>query len=127
VKEYRFRALVTFCSAAGQGAARGYQDGTPTRCIVQPASESYLPAVISLGRTYPPRPAVPSVVTIPLADGEAQAFFAPGQRFIIWADVMVDHTIWGRDLLGHGVITAMAAHSRADAIHPYAGTEATSA
>ena len=28
-----------------------------------------------------------------LADGEAEALFAPGQRFTIWADGVVDRTI----------------------------------
>jgi len=116
-------ALVTFCP----DATPGYRNGTRTRCVVQPARRKYLPAGLSLGRTSPLRSAVPSVLSIPLADGEAEALFAPGQRFTIWADVMVGHTIRGEGLLGYGVIVATTANSRGDASDPYTGTEATPA
>ena len=46
------------------------------------------------------------MVTIALADGEAEAHFAAGQRFTIWADGVVDRTIRPEGLVGYGVICA---------------------
>src|SRR2546427_286532 len=40
----------------------------------------------------------------PRAAGEAEALFAPGQRFTIWADAVVDRTIRPEGLVGYGVI-----------------------
>lgn len=120
VREYRFRALVTFLPAAA-GAARGYRDGPRTRCIVQPTRRKYLPAVISRGRPSRPRHAVLCVLSIPLADGEAQAFFTPGQRFTIWADARVARTIRCQGLLGYGIIATATAQSPADTVPPARG------
>ncbi len=50
-------------------------------------------------------PAGRAVMTIALADGEAEAFFAPGQCFTIWADGTVGHTIRADGLAGYGVIS----------------------
>jgi hypothetical protein len=45
-----------------------------------------------------------AVVTVVLADGEAEAYFAAGQDFTIWADGMAGHTIRAEGLVGCGVI-----------------------
>ena len=45
-----------------------------------------------------------AVVTIVLADGEAEAYFAAGQDFTIWADGVVGHAIRAEGLAGCGVI-----------------------
>ena len=45
------------------------------------------------------------MMTIALADGEAEAFFAPGQCFMIWADGTVGRTIRAEGLVGYGVIS----------------------
>jgi hypothetical protein len=60
--------------------------------------------VISPDRELPLQPGGRVVVTIALADGEAEALFAPGQRFTIWADAVVDRTIRPEGLVGYGVI-----------------------
>lgn len=124
MREYTFRALITFVPAAREGAVRGYRDGTRIRCIVQPGRRKYLPAVISPGQTAPPRQAVPSTLGILLADDEAAAFFTPGRNFFVWADALVGDTIQGEGLLGCGVIAEATTQSRADACRPYTGTEA---
>jgi hypothetical protein len=51
------------------------------------------PAVISLDEEQPTRTAAHALMTIALHDSEAGTFFAPGQRFTIWADAVVCHTI----------------------------------
>jgi hypothetical protein len=43
-------------------------------------------------------------VIIALADGEAEALFAAGQRFTIWADAVVNRTMRPEGLVGYGVI-----------------------
>jgi hypothetical protein len=52
------------------------------------------------------RPGLRAVVNVALADGEAEAFFAPGQRFTIWADAVIGHTIRADSMAGHGVISS---------------------
>ena len=47
----------------------------------------------------------PHPMTISLADGEAEAFFAPRQCFTIWADGTVGRTIRAEGLIGYGVIS----------------------
>jgi hypothetical protein len=44
------------------------------------------------------------MVTIALADGEAGAYFAPGQGFTIWADAIAGRTIRAEGMIGYGVI-----------------------
>jgi hypothetical protein len=51
------------------------------------------------------RPGVRAVVSVALAEGEAEAFFAPGQRFTIWADAVIGQTIRAGGLAGSGVIS----------------------
>jgi hypothetical protein len=62
--------------------------------------------MISPDRELPLQPGRRVVVTMALADGEAEALFAPGQRFTIWADGVVDRTIRPEGLAGFGVICA---------------------
>jgi hypothetical protein len=111
VRRYRFRALVTFDPAAREDRAPGAPSRTDALTVhacylLQPLTcGEYFPAMIS--RDQEPRPTQPgghAVVTIALADGEAEAFFAPGQRFRIWADGVVDHTIRAEGLVGYGII-----------------------
>lgn len=105
MREYRFRALVRFDAAARDGAARGYLDGSRTGCIIQPSHQVYLPAAISRLGSSPPN-AMSALLSIRLTDREAEAYFAVGRRFTIWADVLVGHTARGHGLVGSGVIPA---------------------
>jgi hypothetical protein len=103
VKPYRFRALITSRLTAGDGAAHGLLGGTHACCLVQPRHGSFFPAVISPDQELTTRAAWSAVVSITVAGGEAEAFFAPGQRFTIWADAVVGDTIQARGLAGHGI------------------------
>jgi hypothetical protein len=47
-----------------------------------------------------------AVVSVALADGEAVAFFAPGQHFTIWADAVIGQTIRADGMIGYGVISS---------------------
>lgn len=110
VRQYRFRARVTLDTAAREGPARGLTSRMRALtahdcCLLQPfCYRVYLPAVISPDRELPLQPGGRVVVTIALAGGEAEALFAPGQRFTIWADAVVDRTIRPEGLVGYGVI-----------------------
>jgi hypothetical protein len=106
VKQHRFRALITLGPAAREDSARGHLGGTRTCCLVQPGYHQYFPARISWAKELPGRPGVCAVVSVALADGEAVAFFAPGQRFTIWADAVIDQTIMADGMVGHGVISS---------------------
>ena len=113
MRRYRFRALVTFDPAAREGRALGSARRTGTLTVhacyvLQPLTcGEYFPAMISRDEELrPPHPGGHAVVTIALADGEAEAFFTPGQRFTIWADGLVDHTIRAEGLVGYGIIRA---------------------
>lgn len=102
MRQYRFRALVTLGTAAREGPARGLTSRMRALmahdcCLLQPfCCRVYLPAVISPDRELPLQPGGRVVVTIALAGGEAEALFAPGRRFTIWADAVVDRTIRAR-------------------------------
>ena len=111
MRRYRLRALVKFDPAARGDRAPDFPSRTGTLtihpcCLLQPLSHrGYFPAVI----TRDENPALLqsseyAVVTIALADGEAEAYFAPGQGFTIWADGMVDNTIRAEGMIGYGVI-----------------------
>lgn len=107
--QYRFRALVTPNPAARKSPARDLPGRTGALRVharlIQPFySCDYFPAVISQDEELLRQPAGHAAVTIALADGEAEAFFAAGQCFTIWADGIVDHTIRAEGLLGYGVI-----------------------
>jgi len=112
VRQYRFRALITLDAAVREDPARGLPSRmralTAHHCyLLQPfCYRVYLPAVISPDRGLPLQPGSRVVVSIALADGEAEALFAPGQRFTIWADAMIDRTIRPEGLVGYGVICA---------------------
>ena len=43
------------------------------------------------------------MVNVALAECKAEAFFAPGQCFTIWADAVIGQTISADGKLGHGV------------------------
>jgi hypothetical protein len=110
MRQYRFRARVTLDAAAREGAARGLTSRMRALtahdcCLLQPfCYRVYLPAVISPDRELPLQPGRRVVVAIALADGEADALFAPGQRFTVWADAVVGRTIRPEGLVGYGVI-----------------------
>ena len=110
MRQYRFRALVTPAPAAGEGPTRSLLRRPRALtahacCLLQPfCYREYFPAVISQDEELPPQPGGHAVVTIALADGEAEALFAPGQGFTIWADGVVSHTIRAEGLVGYGVI-----------------------
>jgi hypothetical protein len=125
VRQYLFRALVTLAPAAREGPAQGLPSRvramTAHACsLVQPACHyEYFPAVISRDEQLPLSPVTHAMMTIALADGEAEAFFASGQCFTIWADGTVGRTIRAEGLVGYGVISgqksplpAGAGHSR---------------
>jgi hypothetical protein len=58
--------------------------------------------VIETEEEQPQRGVAHALITTTLYDGEAGAFFAPGQRFTIWADALVGHTIRADGLVGYG-------------------------
>jgi hypothetical protein len=97
VKQYRFGAQITF------GPAAGHPGGPHACCLVQPRMARYFPAAIS-GTELPVGPGVRAVVSVALADGEAEAFFPTGQHFTIWADAVIDHAIRAGGMAGHGVV-----------------------
>jgi hypothetical protein len=109
VRRYRFRALVTLAPAAREGPAQRLPSRVSALtahacCLVQPACHhEYFPAVISWDEAL--SPARHAMMTIALADGEAEAFFGPGQCFTIWADGSVGRTIRAEGLVGYGVIS----------------------
>lgn len=119
MKQCRFTILITFDSRAREGVSRGYLDGSAIRCVIQPAHHTYLPAVISRDTPLPAEPGVHAVFAIPLTDGEAEEFFAPVQRFTIWADVLVGQTVCGAGFEGYGVISSDEPRSQ----HPSAGRD----
>ena len=96
MKQYRFGALITF------GPAAGHLGGPHACCLIQPRLGEYFPAAISC-RELPVGPGVRAVVSVALADGEAEVFFATGQHFTIWADAVIGQTIRAGGMAGHGV------------------------
>ena len=102
--------------AAHEGLARGFPGTTrPSTarscCLVEPFHHQYFPALISRDEKLPLRPEVHAVMTVALADGEAEAFFAPGQRFTIWSDAVVGHTICADGPVGYGIISRPSARA----------------
>jgi AcrR family transcriptional regulator len=104
MRRHSFSALVVLDPAAPQEAAQCDSDGTRGDCPLEPGCCTYFPAVISLDGAQPARTAARALVTIALGDSEARAFFAPGQRFTIWADAVVGDPIRACGLVGYGVI-----------------------
>lgn len=107
VQQYRFKALITPAPAAVENAVRGHLGRTRTCCLVQSCHGTYFPAVISPAGEVTARAVLPAVVSTALATGEAEAFFAPGQCFTVWADAVIGHTIQADRLLGHGVVACL--------------------
>ena len=101
MKQHRFRALITF------GPAAGHLSGPHALCLVQANLGKHLPAAISC-KELRAGPGVRAMVSVTLADGEAEAFFAPGQPFTIWADAVIGQTIRADRVVGHGVIVGPA-------------------
>jgi hypothetical protein len=111
VRRYRFRVLVTLGPPVPEGSARrlpnlaralaGY-----TCCLIQPACrQGYFPALISRDQE-PPLPHIEhAMMTIALADGEAEVLFNTGQRFTIWADGTVGRTVRAEGLVGYGIVS----------------------
>jgi hypothetical protein len=115
LREYVFRAVVTFDALASASATSGYLDGTRSLCIIQPTGQFYLPALISLGESPRQTLTVSAVLRIRLTDTEAAELFSPGQRFALWSDAFVGRTVRGEGLVGFGVICAQDSHSPATA------------
>jgi len=115
VRQYRFRAQMMPSPAALEGLARGFPSAASpiahTCCLIEPSYHRYFPAALSRDEELPPRPGAHVVVTIALTDGEAEAFFAPGQRFAIWSDAVVGHTVSTDGLVGYGVISRPSARA----------------
>ena len=116
VRQYRFRAQVMPNPAAHEALVRGFpsttrRPTTHTCCLIEPSYRQYFPAVIYRDEELPPRPRVHVVVTIALTGGEAEAYFAPGQRFTIWSDAVVGHTVCADGLVGYGVISRPSARA----------------
>ena len=111
MRQYRLRALVTLQHVARDGPARdlpgrAHALTAPACYLIQPRYQhDYFPAVIIWDEEPPPPAGGRAVLTIALADGEAETFFAPGQRFAIWADGAVGRTIRAEGLVGYGVIS----------------------
>jgi hypothetical protein len=80
-------------------------------CLIEPSHHQYFPAVIYRDEELRPRPGVHVVVTVALIDGEAEAYFAPGQRFTIWSDAVVGHMVCADGLVGYGVISRASARA----------------
>lgn len=90
---------------AGGSAAGASLSGTRTHCVIEPYHRKYFPALIWCENRPPPRGSLDILVRIALTGTEADVFFAPGQRFTIWADAIVGKTIGGKGLIGYGVIS----------------------
>jgi hypothetical protein len=104
MRQYKFRALVMLDPAAREDAVQCDRGGARACCVVEPGYCMYFPAMLSLEAAAPPQAKEHAVVTIALNDREAGAFFAPGQRFTIWSDAVIDHSIQAVGLAGYGVI-----------------------
>jgi hypothetical protein len=114
VREYKFRAMVAF-DPAGDTAAGAYRSGTRSHCVIEPYHRNYFPALISCDTQPPPLGRMNILVRIALTDTEADAFFARGRRFTIWADAIVGKTTRGEGLVGYGVILCRGSPRRRDA------------
>jgi hypothetical protein len=61
----------------------------------------------------PASPGRDAMLTVALADSEAEAFFCPGQCFMIWADGLVGSTVQAIGRAGCGVIARRVPPARA--------------
>jgi hypothetical protein len=105
MRRYTFRALVMLDPAAREDAAGCGPGGMLACCLVEPSHRVYFPAVISLDSEGSPQAKAHALVAIALHDSEAGAFFAPGQRFTIWANAIVGHSVQPAGLAGSGAIS----------------------
>jgi hypothetical protein len=103
LRQYKFRAVVTF-PAAGRTFGQRRIAGRRTRCVIQPGERIYLPAVIWGLKSSQRGQAMSAVLSLALADGEADDYFGAGQSFTIWSDVLVGDSIHGEGLVGHGAV-----------------------
>lgn len=117
---YTFSVLVTFDAATYGNAASRYLDEIRTRCVVQARHRRYFPGLLSRDKQPRPAPAVHAQLSVALNDGEAEAFFAPGQRFTVWTDATVGTTVCGDGFAGYGVI-----ESQKSSAPPIAGADRT--
>lgn len=120
MRQYKFKALVILDRAAREDAEQCDPGGPQACCVIEPSYCAYFPAVISLEAAMPQQAKAHALVTIALNDMEAGAFFAPGQRFTIWSDAVVDHSIQAVGLAGYGVISQCVSPP----LRPFRGTAA---
>jgi hypothetical protein len=107
VRAHEFRAVIAFDPSAHEHAVRRFRQAGQTECVVEPRGGQCLPAVISLWWSPPPMSAGHIIVRVHLLTGEAEAYFAAGHPFDVWADAIVDdRAIRGERILGHGVIVS---------------------
>jgi hypothetical protein len=111
VMQYTFSAAITLCPQMRQDIAHHRPDEiralAARACyLIQPRSRhEYFPAAISLAEGLPVPPGGQVILTMALSDSEAEAFFAPGEHFTIWADGIVGRTIRAEGRIGYGVIS----------------------
>ena len=100
MKQFRFRALVTFDSVVRGCPARQYSSGTRalmvhTRRPGETGGHLFFPAVITRDDEKPLQPGTHTVVTITLTSDGAEAPLEAGQHF----------AVWNGDDMGHGIIS----------------------
>jgi hypothetical protein len=110
VRQYTFQALINIAVAAGDAGTARHRGEAPARIVrasrlVQPGHHQYFPAVISRDQESLPHSQEHVLVTVALADGEAETLFAPGHCFAIWADGLIGPTVRPDGLVGRGVIS----------------------
>lgn len=99
MKQFRFRALVTFDAVTGGGPARQYPSGTHALMVhTRPdraGGDMFFPATITQDDDKPLRPGMHTVVTITLTSDGTAAPLDAGQHF----------ALWGGGDIGHGIIS----------------------
>ena len=99
MKQFRFRALVTFDSAMRRCPARQYSSGTRALMVhtrrPDTGGDMFFPAMITRDDDQPLLPGTHAVVTITLTSDGAQAPLEAGQHF----------AVWNGDDMGHGIIS----------------------
>jgi hypothetical protein len=110
VLQYTFSAAITLCPQMREDSTHRRPDEnralTARACyLIQPRSlHRYFPATISLAEGPSAPPDAQVILTMTLSDSEAEAFFAPGEHFTIWADGIVGDTIRVEGRIGYGAI-----------------------
>jgi hypothetical protein len=120
VPQSRFRALITLDAAApGRNIGRY---ASPTRemmlraaCLSVPTQHRLFPAEVCWDDHHPLKPGDRAVVTIKVADDDAEMFFAAGQRFTIW-----DGSDIGHGTISRQIFTTSDTSSRRTPDDPYA-------